>query len=311
MDTRFSPVRFLLLILLLTGVGLSGHRTANASNSELAGFYHSLKPLLEDNVYGIPVYISSSDENNIMTGSIYGVVDHPFEQLVRHMRPARNWCDIAPLHLNVKACTYQAIDNRCQITFYSGRKFYEKADDVYQLAYQFRSVQQSHDFIHLQLSADEGPMGTSQYRLDFRAIPVDSGKSFIHFKYAYRYNFIASMGMSTYLATLGSGMVGFSQSGKDNKGQPVYVDGVRGVIERNSVRYYLAIKTYLDTSNVPSDKRFETRTNKWFSLTENYPQQLYEMERQDYLDYKRRERLDQIRLQTSIQTGAGPGTACD
>lgn len=273
--------------------------TANASagKQDLLAVYTQLKPVLEHNAYGIPVYINSKDENDTMTGVIYGVLHYPFETVSQSVRSASNWCDIAPQHLNIKACTYQPTKDYCQLTFYSGRKFYEKADDVYQLAYRFDVNEQNNDFIHISLSADEGPAGTSQYRLHVKVIPLDKSSSFIYFSYSYQYNFITSMGMGTYLATLGSGKVGFSVTGKDEKGQPKYLGGVRGIIERNAVRYYLAIQSYLDTQSLTANKKFTARIDQWFDLTERHHLQLYEMDKKDYLEYKQQERKDQIRLQ--------------
>lgn len=272
-----------------------------ADKNSLLAIYTQLKPTLYNNPYGIPVYISSSDENNTMTGNIYGILNYPFNQLSGAVRPAANWCDIAPQHLNIKACTFNVADNQCHLTFYSGRKFYEKADDVYQLTYLFKLAKQKTDYIHIQLSADEGPAGTSDYRLNIKAIPLDSKRSFIHFSYAYQYNFLTSMGMSTYLATLGRGKTGFSILGKDTQNKPVYISGVRGIIERNSVRYYLAIKSFLETMQLSPEKRFSARISRWFDLTEQYQQQLYEMDKKEYLKYKEQERLDQQRLQQNIK----------
>lgn len=284
--------------------------SAFADKNNLLAYYTQLKPLLKNNVYGIPVYIESSDENNIMTGTIYGELEYPFASLVSAVKPPANWCDIAPQHLNIKACTYQPVNSQCLLTFYSGRKFYEKADDVYQLTYQFKIIDKQDNYIHINLSADDGPAGTSQYKLDIKAIPLDKKRSFIYFSYSYRYNFITSMGMSTYLATLGSGKVGFSIEGKDKSGKPKYIEGVRGIIERNAVRYYLAIKSYLGSLNIQSENLFIARASTWFDLTEQYHQQLYELDKSDYLKYKKMEHLDQQRLQSSIQIPDSKKSIC-
>ncbi len=81
--------------------------------------------------------------------------------------------------------------------------------------------------------------------------------------------------------------------------------GMRGAVERNAVRYYLALLAYLDTMALPADQRFEKRINEWFDLTARYPQ-LYEMDKEQYLADKRREHRDQLRLQEeSDRLGAG------
>lgn len=303
-------LRQLLFLLVLPAYFMSVAMDAYAGKQDLLAIYTQLKPVLEKNAYGIPVYINSKDENNTMTGVIYGVLHHPFEAVSRAVRSAVNWCEIAPQHLNIKACTYQAIKGYCQLTFYSGRKFYERADDVDQLAYRFDINEQSKDFIHISLSADEGPAGTSHYRLDVKAIELDKTSSFIYFSYSYQYNFITSMGMGTYLATLGRGKVGFSITGKDKKGNPVYVDGVRGIIERNSVRYYLAIQSYLDTLHIKPEDRFTARITKWFDLTEQHHLQLHEMDKKEYLEYKQLEHQDQLRLQQLASQNAMTENSC-
>ena len=90
--------------------------------------------------------------------------------------------------------------------------------------------------------------------------------------------------MKTYLATVGSAKVGFS---KDTDGS--YVGGVRGLVERNTMRYYLAIDAFLGSLNTPAAKRVDQRFATWFDATEQYPRQLHELERQDYLQMKKNE----------------------
>jgi hypothetical protein len=275
--------------------------TAHANNREMQQRYQALQPALEHNTFGIPVTIQSSDAKHTMHGEVYGVMAQPFQAVQAALISPPAWCDIVSLHLNIKACTNQRVDTHCQLTFYSGRKFYEKAEDVYQLIYRFTVNQTAADYFHTTLSAEDGPMGTSHYRIEVEAIPLAADKTFLHFSYTYHYNFLTSLGMNTYLATLGSGKVGFSVSGTDAEGKPVYVSGIRGVMERNTIRYYFAIESYLDTLHLEPAQRFTARITKWFELTERFPKQLHELDKKDYLEYKQRERTDQLHLQHRIQ----------
>ena len=54
------------------------------------------------------------------------------------------------------------------------------------------------------------------------------------------------MAMDAYLAGAGREKVGFSVVERLPDGRPVYVDGVRGVVERSAMRYYLAIESTVD-----------------------------------------------------------------
>jgi hypothetical protein len=73
----------------------------------------------------------------------------------------------------------------------------------------------------------------------------------------------------------------------------VYIGGVRGAIERNVMRYYLAIDAYLASLKSPPDQRLEKRIQTWFNSTERYPRQLREMDRSTYLAMKRGEHVRQ------------------
>jgi len=300
MRIKFHSLLQLLFLILPAIVLIAPVAAAHADNIEMQHKYDEIKTALQNNVYGIPVYIQSSDTDRTTLGEVYGVIPHSFDSIKAALATPETWCDIAPLHLNVKACTYQRINKNDIITFYVGRKYYEKADDVYQLPYHFQLSRTESNYFQVKLLAKDGSMGTSDYHISVEAIPLDDAKTFIHFRYSYHYNFLTTMGMNTYLATIGRNKVGFSVTGKDKEGNPVYVGGVRGIIERNTIRYYFAIESYLDTIQMKPEQRFDARLNKWFDLTEKYPRQLHEMDRKDYLQYKEKERLDQMRLQQAI-----------
>ena len=252
---------------------------------------------LENNIYGVPVLIESSTEARFQRGDVYGIIRHPFNDVKTAFGHAQNWCDIAPLHLNIKACTYQQLNGDYQLTFYSGRKYFEEPEDTYQLVYRYHVDNTQEHYIKTTLSADQGPLGTSDYKIIAEAIPLDTDRTFIYFSYSYNQSFWTRMAMETYLATIGRNKVGFTIVDTDIRGKPVYIDGIRGVIERNAIRYYFAIQAYLDTKDSAIDTILLARLNRWFELTEQHHQQLYEMEKKDYLGYKNKERVEQTRLQ--------------
>jgi hypothetical protein len=71
-------------------------------------------------------------------------------------------------------------------------------------------------------------------------------------------------------------------------------------VERNVMRYYLAVQAFLETQSVPEPERFERRLGRWFELTGRYPQ-LHEVDWEEYLETKRRERLDLLRQQEAAE----------
>ena len=297
-----SPALLLLLVALPALGSLSAPNARASGRERLMADYRVIEAHLGGESSPVPFAVDTRDGNGDAQGDVFAVFDHDFGMLSRALGTAPNWCDITPLHLNVKSCTYREAQGRTLLTLYSGRKVYQRPEDVHVLPYDFRIADAEEDYFRVVLTAEEGPLDTQDYALELEAIPLGAGATFVHLNYAYRYGFGTRMAMAGYFATLGSGKVGFSVVGADATGDPIFVDGVEGMIERNSVRYQLAIQAYLDTLEVPEGQRFERRIGRWFDLTERFRPQLFELEQEEYLRNKRRERSDQLRLQQALTT---------
>ena len=76
-------------------------------------------------------------------------------------------------------------------------------------------------------------------------------------------------------------------------GRSRYIDGMRGLVERNSMRYYAAIEAFLGAQTGSAQFRFEKRIRDWYGTIEMYPRQLHDVEEGEYLDMKRMEYLRQ------------------
>ena len=63
----------------------------------------------------------------------------------------------------------------------------------------------------------------------------------------------------------------------------------RSLLERNTMRYYLAIDAYLSAHAAPKGEQAERRLKAWFASTERYARQLREMNEGDYMEMKRKE----------------------
>jgi hypothetical protein len=111
----------------------------------------------------------------------------------------------------------------------------------------------------------------------------------MHFTYAYSFGLTGKLAMKTYLATIGRDKVGFTINGKLPDGNNQYIQGVRGIVERNTMRYYLAIDAYLAGLKLPAENQLEWRLQQWYRSTEQYAIQLHEVELIDYLDMKHSE----------------------
>lgn len=251
--------------------------------------YESLRGALAKSQFQRPLTLDSVQNSDDLRGEVYAVIEQPFKLVEPALQSADHWCELLILHLNVKNCTYAGKPPAVSLNLMVGRKIDQPLDDAYKLAFNFNTSVVSADYLQVQMSADSGPMSTHDYRMVFEAVPLDERRSFVHLSYAYAYGTAGRIAMQAYLATAGRGKVGFSITGRSDDGKPIYIDGVRGVAERNTMRYYLAIEAYLASLSAPPSDRQEKRLREWYAGTERSPVQLHEMDLQDYLDMKRRE----------------------
>ena len=197
------------------------------------------------------------------------------------------------LHVNTKHCHATADKSRTALTVSIGKKIPQSLEDAYPIGFSYHVATATANYLEIQLNAPEGPLSTRNYRIRLRAVPVDNGRTFLQLTYAYDYGMAGRLAMKTYLATLGSDKVGFTQTGRQSNGQPEFIGGMRGVVERNTMRYYLAIEAHLGAWATPPSMQLQKRLQSWFTATEQYPRQLREVSRTAYMDMKRSEYLRQ------------------
>jgi len=253
--------------------------------------YDAMQPRLQQNQFLKPLYLESSETSDSVTGNIYALVKHPYATAGTALNGPARWCDIMMLHLNTKYCQ-AAADNRGDVLQVNiGKKHDQPLNEGYRVNFAYRVTANTPGYLRVVLTADAGPFSTRDYRIILEAIPVNSGATFVHFTYSYAYGLAGRIAMQTYLNTLGSGKVGFTVAGKQSDGGIVHIGGMRGLVERNTMRYYLAIEAYLGALSEPPQARLEKRLHDWFAATELYPRQLHEVELGEYLDMKRKEYL--------------------
>ncbi len=288
--TRLSRGR-LFRNLLLCAVNLfTGIAWADAeAGGQLYAKYLALGEQLTRNQFSRPLVLASVETPHQVSGEIYAEIDHPFSDVRVALNNPDGWCDLMSLPMNTKYCRAQAARGGTVLKVNIGSKSAESLKAAPRIEFKYAVAQMSAQYLDIRLNAIDGPMGTSDYRIAFRAIPLATGKTFIHLTYSYSVNLAARLAMQTYLATLGRNKVGFTRVGQKADGAPRYVDGVRGVIERNTMRYYLAIESYLDSATEPPPVALEKRLQSWFTASELYPLQLHELERGEYIAMKREE----------------------
>lgn len=271
-------------------MAFAGMPLAQAQDAAALKARHTaLREQLTNNQFKRPLYLESSENRGELKGDIYAQIDKPFAVLGAALQGTDHWCDILILHLNVKNCRASTSKSNSTLSMHIGRKFDQPVNDTYSFDFLYNVVAVRPDYLQVALTADTGPMGTHDYRVVLEVVQLDTQRSFLHLSYAYRYGVAASVAMRSYLATGGRDKVGFSIVGNKPNGQPIYIGSVRGVVERNTMRYYLAIEAYVGALSTPAPKQLEKRLNDWHTSVERYPIQLHEMERAAYLEMKRKE----------------------
>ncbi|NUX52208.1 hypothetical protein [Paraburkholderia youngii] len=266
---------------------------ADDSAARLREKYQSLTQQLAHNQFHRPLYLESQELPSALKGDSYGVLNHPFAivsgALSDPTQGPANWCDVLILHQNTKYCHASTSDSGTVLTVNIGKKTEEALSSSYRVQFNFRPVASTPDYFRVELSAATGPLSTKDYRIVLEAIPVGDNRTFIHLTYAYGYGTAGRIAMKTYLATIGSDKVGFSLTPDSSASEPQYIGGVRGLVERNTMRYFLAIDAYLGALASPPNARLDKRLADWFDATEQYPRQLHEVSRADYLQMKHNE----------------------
>jgi hypothetical protein len=249
----------------------------------------SLGPQLAQNAFGGPLVLQSEEASRRIEGDVYAVLEHPYAKVAAALADPQQWCEILILHLNTKFCRAGDDNGTTRLEVRVGKKQPQAIQAASLLAFAWRAPTVRPDYVSVQMDAADGPYDTRDYRLMAEAVPLEGGRTFLHMGYAVSYGGASDFAMHLYLGTIGRDKVGFTRASAPRATDEGYVGGMRGVVERNTMRYYLAIDSYLDSLAAPSEQRLEKRLQAWFDATEKYPRQLREVERDAYLKMKRAE----------------------
>lgn len=288
--------RLLCLLLLCAWAGAWAAPAQADAPAALRAKYASLEGRLRQNQFHQPLVLESTETQKGLRGDIYAVVEFPFGTASSTLSSPEHWCDVMLLHFNTKYCHAATGPSGARLKVNFGKKTPQELADTAQVEFRYRAAAARADYAEIVLDAKDGPLGTSDYRIELEMMALPNARTFLHLAYSYAVNFAGRLAMQSYLATIGSDKVGFSMNGRQADGAVIYVGGVRGLVERNTMRYFLAIGSYLGALGLAPADQFEHRLQSWFSAVERYPRQLHEMDRDAYLEMKRAEHLRQQTL---------------
>lgn len=298
------PIKIIINLMVMMGLSsqtvfaVEAKPAADGFVIALIGQYKTLNNELQNNQFKRPLVLKSSESADSLKGEIYAVLNYPFEQVNGAINNPDHWCDALILHINVKYC--QAISDGkpsskagTVLNINLGKKYDQALLETYKAKFNYESITTAANYFSVEMKAADGPLGTKDYRIWVEATPINQNQTFLHFTYAYSFGLTGRLAMKGYLATAGKDKVGFSIEPNQANGAQNFIQGVRGVVERNTMRYYLAIDAYLAALKEPPENQQEKRFEYWFDSTEQFAQQLHEVERAEYFTMKRREALRQ------------------
>ena len=276
---------FFVVFFMLIHMPLANAQDATA----LKARYATLSSQLAHNQFQRPLYLESSESSGNLKGDVYALIEQPYSVAGPALQGMDHWCDILILHLNIKSCRASKPKAADMLSLRVGRKYDQPLEDAYLFEFIFKVVTAKADYLQVVLNAKDGPLGTNNYRIVLEAVEIDPRRSFLHLSYSYFSGRTARAATYVYLATIGRDKRGFSIVEHKSNGQPSYIGSTRGVVERNSMRCYLAIEAYLNALSLPGPQQVERRLNDWYSGVERYPIQLHEISRSEYLEMKHKE----------------------
>jgi hypothetical protein len=279
-------IRYLAAALLATAFSGIAQAATAIGPAALRAQHAALAQQLADNPFGGPVVLQSREASRRIEGEVFAVLEHPFPAVQAALSDPARWCEILILHLNTKHCRRAEGAEGPRVEVRVGKKQAQSLASATLLAFGWKAPVSRADYLSVQMDAPDGPYDTRDYRLLAEAVPLEGGRTFLHMGYALSHGAASEFAMKLYLGTVAQEKVGFTRTRAGDDG---LVGGMRGVVERNTMRYYLAIDAYLDSLALPEGQQLEKRLQAWFDATEKFPRQLHEVEREDYLRMKRAE----------------------
>lgn len=291
-----SATALLAFALALLACGDSARaQTAHAAQTPASALRARLadaREALAQGRYHRPLTIASREAANMAEGEILVPMDLPLASLRAALSEPAHWCDVLILHLNTKSCRAVQTPAGARIELRVARRYDQMEKDASLLRFAFSTTPSQDDHFGVRLDSPEGPLGTRDYRIVVEAAATDPNRSVLRMVYSFGFGTLGRMALGAYLSTAGRQKVGFTQGGADSTGLPVLVGGTRGLIERNTMRYYLAIESYMATLPAPGlapEELAERRFTRWFEATERYQRQLHELDLGTYVSMKRTE----------------------
>ena len=292
MPLDLSRARLKIAVGVAAWIACAPCALAQDPAAALRAQYEALTEVLEQSPIQPGLHVESVESSSAPRGDAYAVIHYPFATVAAAFTQPQNWCESLILHLNVQYCRASIDTERALLSAAVGKKTNQPLDDTHRINFIYRVVASSPEFMRVELAAKEGPLGTGNYLIALELIALEDQRAFMHIQYSYTQGYLARVATSVYFATRARDKVGFTRI-QEGDHPPHLVRGIRGALERNTMRYYLAFDAYLHSLGSPVNQRFEQSIERWFTDTERFARQLREVKHDDYISMKRGQYLRQ------------------
>lgn len=286
---RFSPPPgrwrgVLTVAALVCAAGLAAAQSAADPAAVLRERHTALRASMQASAFGEPMHLRSSEADHHTEGEVHVELAHALPVVAAALGDGGRVCEMLFLHQNVRSCRSTSAPGAVRLALTVGPKRAASGGTPYAMDYLLHTVTRRADYFRVTLDAPRGPLSTRAYHLELEGIALAGGRSFVRLQYGYDVGALGQLALQAWLATAGRAKIGFSTvAAADGTTEPVR--GVRAAVERNAVRYVLALQAHLA---VPGSGRaaLETRLRTWHALTERHAAQLHELTLDDYLQEK-------------------------
>lgn len=240
------------------------------------------------------LYLESSEGSSQARGEVLARLDLPFPAAAGALSRAENWCTLLMLHPNIKQCALQhsAAGSVLDLVMSSQRDGLFAQEHPLQMNLSLRGPETGR--LDVELFAERGPLGTRDYRIVIALAPADASSTVLRLVYSSAFTPAGLWMAQVYVNSVARHRVGFTVVDTDAQGRPVHVRGVRGAVERNTMRFHLAVQSWLAVQSRPANERVPAAIEAWFDASERHAAQLHEVERAVYVARKRAD-FDRLR----------------
>jgi hypothetical protein len=229
-----------------------------------------------------PLVLDSRVAGGDASATLEAVLDVPFADVRAALADARRSCGTLILHIDVKGCT---AGPGATVHLAVVRRYDLPAEQATPFDFDYQVNRDAADGFSVLLHAERGPYGTSGYHMRFEAVPAGAARTAVRLSYGFHQSAATGWALGFYFGTFGRGKVGFSQEA-DGRGGTQSVAGVRGLLERNLMRYFLAVEAASAIPDAATPADYERRLRQWHGLAERYPRQLHDVTLDGYLALK-------------------------